>query len=126
LALRTSLLAATLLAALVWILRLLARRLMRFLAGLTGPVALSVPLTILVGIALFGISLMVGNIRQLSISVVRSGKFKRKPFNSNIEAHFVIIAALAFSYPRVSSDRDRSISNPTTNRSIEAMPSARL
>jgi hypothetical protein len=31
------------------------------------------------------VSLMVGNIRQLSISVVRSGKFKRKPFNSNIE-----------------------------------------
>jgi hypothetical protein len=53
LALRTSLLAATLLAALVWSLRLLARRLIRFLAGLSGLIALSILLTILVGIALF-------------------------------------------------------------------------
>jgi hypothetical protein len=55
---------------------------------------------------------MVGNIRELSITVVRSGKFKRKPFNLSMEAHSVTIATLAFSYPRVSSDRDRSISNP--------------
>ena len=48
LALRTSLLAATLLAALVWILRLLARRLLRFLAGLSGPIALSILLTLFV------------------------------------------------------------------------------
>ena len=52
------------------------------------------------------VSLMVGNIRQLSITVVRSGKAKRKPFNSNLERPFVTIAPLAFSYPRVSSDRD--------------------
>jgi hypothetical protein len=46
-------LAATLLAALVWILRLLAKRLIRFLAGL---IALSSLLTILIGIALFVIT----------------------------------------------------------------------
>jgi len=51
--LRISLLAAALLAALVWILRLLARRLIRFLAGLS---ALSILLTMLVGIALFVIT----------------------------------------------------------------------
>jgi hypothetical protein len=50
------LLAATLLAALVWILRLLAKRLIRFLAGLGGPIALSILLTILVGIAFFVIT----------------------------------------------------------------------
>jgi hypothetical protein len=73
-------LAATLLAALVWILRLLARRLIRFLDGL---IALSILLTILVGYRLVchHVSLMVGTIRQLRIAVVRSGKFKRKPFN---------------------------------------------
>ena len=54
--LRTSLLAATLLAALVWILRLLAKRLIRVLAGLSGLIALSILLTILVGIALFVIT----------------------------------------------------------------------
>jgi hypothetical protein len=54
--LRISLLAATLLAALVWILRLLARRLIRILAGLSGLIALSILLTILVGIALFVIT----------------------------------------------------------------------
>ena len=43
---RTSLLAATLLAALVWILRLLAKRLIRILAGLSGLIALSILLTI--------------------------------------------------------------------------------
>jgi hypothetical protein len=37
--------------------------------------------------------------------VVRSRKFKRKPFNSNLAGRWVIIAPLAFSYPRVSSDR---------------------
>jgi hypothetical protein len=47
------LLTAALLAALVWILRLLARRLIRVLAGLG---ALSILLTILVGIALFVIT----------------------------------------------------------------------
>jgi hypothetical protein len=40
------------------------------------------------------ISLMVGNIRQLGIAVVRSGTFKRKPFNSNLEGHLVIIGPL--------------------------------
>jgi hypothetical protein len=45
-------LAATLLAALVWILRLLARRLIRVLAGLSGLIALSILLTILAGIIL--------------------------------------------------------------------------
>ena len=49
-------LAATLLAALVWILRLLARRLIRILAGLSGLIALSILLTILVGIALLVIT----------------------------------------------------------------------
>jgi hypothetical protein len=52
LALRISLLAAALLAALVWILRLLARRLVRVLAGLSGLIALSILLTTLVGIIL--------------------------------------------------------------------------
>src|SRR2546430_13201385 len=50
-ALRISLLAAALLAALVWILRLLARRLVRVLAGLSGLIAL-ILLTTLVGIIL--------------------------------------------------------------------------
>jgi hypothetical protein len=50
------LLAATLLAALVWIFRLLVRRLIRILAGLSGLIALSILLTILVGIALFVIT----------------------------------------------------------------------
>jgi hypothetical protein len=48
-------LAAALLAALVWILRLFARRLIRVLAGLSG-IALSIRLTILVGIILFVIT----------------------------------------------------------------------
>jgi hypothetical protein len=52
LALRISLLAAALLAALVWILRLLVRRLIRALAGLGELIALSILLTILVGIIL--------------------------------------------------------------------------
>jgi len=56
LALRTSLLAATPLAALVRILRLLVSRLIRFLAGLSGLIALSILLTILVGIILFVIT----------------------------------------------------------------------
>jgi hypothetical protein len=79
-------LAATLLAALVWILCLLARRLVRFLAGLSGLIALSFLLTILVvGIALFVItSPQWSNILQLSITVVRSGKLKRESFNSNL------------------------------------------
>ena len=49
-------LAAALLAALVWILRLLARRLIRVLAGLSGLIALSILLTILVGTILFVIT----------------------------------------------------------------------
>ena len=53
LALRISLLVAALLAALVWILRLLAKRLIRVLAGLGGLIAVSILLTILVGIILF-------------------------------------------------------------------------
>ena len=56
LALRISLLAAALLAALVWILRLLARRLIRVLAGLSGLIALSILPTIPVGITLFVIT----------------------------------------------------------------------
>jgi hypothetical protein len=56
LSLRTSLLAATLLAALVGTLRLLASRLIRILAGLSGLIALSILLTILVGIVLFVIT----------------------------------------------------------------------
>ena len=56
LALRISLLAAALLAALVWILRLLVKRLIRVLAGLGGLIALSILLTILVGIILFVIT----------------------------------------------------------------------
>jgi hypothetical protein len=56
LALRLSLLAAALLAALVWILRLLARRPIRLLAGLGGLIALSILLTILVGIILLVIT----------------------------------------------------------------------
>jgi hypothetical protein len=49
-------LAAALLAALVWSLRLLAKRLIRVLAGLSGPITLSILLTILVGIILFVIT----------------------------------------------------------------------
>jgi uncharacterized membrane protein YuzA (DUF378 family) len=49
-------LAATLLAALVGTLRLLASRLIRILAGLSGLIALSILLTILVGIVLFVIT----------------------------------------------------------------------
>jgi hypothetical protein len=57
LASRISLLAAALLAALVWILRLLARRLIRVLAGLCGVIARSIlPLTIPVGTILFVIT----------------------------------------------------------------------
>jgi hypothetical protein len=37
-------------------------------------------------------------------TVVRSGKSKRKPFNSNVADYLLIIATFAFSYPRVSSD----------------------
>jgi hypothetical protein len=32
---------------------------------------------------------------------VRSGKSKRKPFNSNVADHLLIIATFAFSYPLV-------------------------
>jgi hypothetical protein len=54
--LRISLLTAALLAALVRILRLLVRRLIRVLAGLGGLIALSILLTIPVGIILFVIT----------------------------------------------------------------------
>jgi hypothetical protein len=54
--LRISLLAAALLAALVWILRVLAKRLIRVLAGLSGLIARSILLTLLVGIILFVIT----------------------------------------------------------------------
>jgi hypothetical protein len=37
--------------------------------------------------------------------VVRSGKSKRKPFNSNVAGHLLIIATFAFSYPLVLSDK---------------------
>jgi hypothetical protein len=49
-------LATALLAALDWILPLLARRLIRVLAGLSGPITLSILLTIFVGIILFVIT----------------------------------------------------------------------
>jgi hypothetical protein len=49
-------LAAALLAALVWILRLFARRLIRVLAGLSGLIALSILLTMLMGFILFVIT----------------------------------------------------------------------
>ena len=104
-ALRTSLLAATLLAALVWILRLLARRLIRVLAGLCGLIALSILLTILVGIILFVIPSLYGREHMTTEhTVVRSGKSKRKPFNSNVADYLPIIATFAFSYPLVLSD----------------------
>ena len=96
--------AATLLAALVWILRLLARRLIRFLAGLSGLIALSILLTILVGIALFVITSPGREHKTTEHTVVRSGKLKRKPFNSNVAGHLLIIAAFAFSHPLVLSD----------------------
>ena len=48
--------AAALLAALVWILRLLTRRLIRILVGPSGLSALSILLTILIGIVLFVIT----------------------------------------------------------------------
>jgi len=51
--LRISLLAAVLLAALVWILRLLVKRLIRVLAWLGGLIALSIRVSIPVGIILF-------------------------------------------------------------------------
>ena len=35
---------------------------------------------------------------------VRSGKPKRKPFNSNVAGHLLIIAIFAFSYPLALSD----------------------
>jgi hypothetical protein len=34
-------------------------------------------------------------------TVVRSGKSKRKPFNSNVADYLLIIATFAFSYPLV-------------------------
>jgi hypothetical protein len=37
-------------------------------------------------------------------TAVRSGKLKRKPFNSNVAGHLLTIATFGFSYPRVSSD----------------------
>jgi hypothetical protein len=37
-------------------------------------------------------------------TVVRSGKSKRKPFNSNVANYLPIIATFAFSYPLVLSD----------------------
>ena len=37
-------------------------------------------------------------------TVVRSGKSKRKPFNSNVADYLLIIATFAFSYPLVLSD----------------------
>ena len=36
--------------------------------------------------------------------MVRSGKSKRKPFNSNVADYLLIIATFAFSYPLVLSD----------------------
>jgi hypothetical protein len=42
------------------------------------------------------------NVPQLA--VVRSGKLKRKPFNSNVAGYLLSIATFGFSYPRVSSN----------------------
>jgi hypothetical protein len=93
-------LAAALLAALVWILRLLAKRLIRVLAGLSGPIALSILLTILVGIFCLSSRLPDGREHMTTEhTVVRSGKSKRKPFNSNVADYVPIIATFAFSYP---------------------------
>ena len=36
--------------------------------------------------------------------MVRSGKLRRKPFNSNVADYLLIIATFAFSYPLVLSD----------------------
>jgi hypothetical protein len=94
------LLTAALLAALVWILRLLARRIIRVLAGFSGPIALSILLTILVGIILFVITSLDGREHMTTEhTVVRSGKSKRKPFNSNVADYLLTIATFAFSYP---------------------------
>jgi hypothetical protein len=98
-------LAAALLAALVWILRLLARRLIRILAGLSGLMALSILLTILVGIILFVITspqwsetydnrAYGGSFRQI----------KKKAAQFKCGRLFAIIATFAFSYPLVLSD----------------------
>ena len=78
-------LAATLLAALVWILRLLARRLIRVLAGLSGLIALSILLTILVGIILFVITSPYWS--ETYDNRAYGGSFrqiKKKAFNSNV------------------------------------------
>jgi hypothetical protein len=91
------LLAAALLAALVWTLRLLARRLIRILAGLSGLIALSILLTILVGIILFVITSPYwsgtydnraygGSFRQI----------KKKAVQSNVADYLPIIATFAF------------------------------
>jgi hypothetical protein len=37
-------------------------------------------------------------------TVVRSGKLKRKPYNSNVADYLLIIATFTFSYPLVLSD----------------------
>jgi hypothetical protein len=104
--LRLSLLAAALLVALVWILRLLARRLIRVLAGLGRLIALSILLTILLlgSFCLSSRLLNGGEHMKPEHTVVRSGKSKRKPFNSNVADYLLIIATFAFSYPLVLSD----------------------
>jgi hypothetical protein len=74
-------LAAALLAALVWILRLLARRPIRVLAGLGGLIALSILLTILVGIILLVITspyLNGGEHMTTEHTVVRFRQIKKK------------------------------------------------
>jgi hypothetical protein len=97
--LRISLWAAALLAALVWILRLLARRLIRVLAGLSGPIALSILLTILVGIILFVIPFLNGREHMTTEhTVVRSANQKESRFNSNVADYLPIIATFAFNY----------------------------
>jgi hypothetical protein len=79
-------LAAALLAALVWILRLLARRLIRVLAGLSGLIALSILLTVFVGTVLFVITSpywwRTYDNRAYGGSVPANQK--EKPFNSNV------------------------------------------
>jgi hypothetical protein len=42
-------------------------------------------------------------------TVARSGKSKRKPFNSNVADHLRIIATFAFSYPLVLSETSRHL-----------------
>jgi hypothetical protein len=53
-------------------------------------------------------------------TVVRSGKSKRKPFNSNVADYLLIIAIVAFSYPLVLRARGRfSAANSRTQKTFD-------